>query len=112
MGRGRSLISKDNFHGEAAEKAIEQAIKLEIIPPDDATRTRKNIQIWNETKKALKGPKSKIVIDLITGLLELTKIGLEDTGDIKLSSHYGKTADGRIVLYDYGLTDDLYRQYY
>lgn len=34
-----------------------------------------------------------------------------DTGDL-VSDHFGKTADGRIVLIDYGLTDDVAEEFY
>jgi len=34
-----------------------------------------------------------------------------NTGDL-VSDHFGKTADGRIVLIDYGLTDDVAQEFY
>lgn len=34
-----------------------------------------------------------------------------DTGDL-VSDHFGKTADGRIVLIDYGLTEDVAQEFY
>ena len=34
-----------------------------------------------------------------------------NTGDL-VSDHFGKTADGRIVLIDYGLTEDVAQEYY
>ena len=34
-----------------------------------------------------------------------------NTGDV-VSDHFGKTADGRIVLIDYGLSEDVAEQYY
>jgi hypothetical protein len=34
-----------------------------------------------------------------------------NTGDI-VSDHFGKTADGRIVLIDYGFTEDVAEEFY
>ena len=33
-------------------------------------------------------------------------------GDLKFIDHWGKTADGRVVLLDYGFTGDVYAQHY
>jgi isocitrate dehydrogenase kinase/phosphatase len=34
------------------------------------------------------------------------------TGDVARYDHYGKTADGRVVLYDYGYTSDVWEKLY
>jgi len=34
------------------------------------------------------------------------------TGDVAKYDHYGKTADGRVVLYDYGYTSDVWEKLY
>lgn len=34
------------------------------------------------------------------------------SADIQVLDHWGKTADGRIVLLDYGYTDEVYNKYY
>jgi len=44
-------------------------------------------------------------------LVELVKNNDLDSGDLH-PDHFGKTADGRIVLFDYGLTRDVYRNHY
>jgi len=49
--------------------------------------------------------------EYVKALVELVKNNDLDVGDIH-PSHFGKTLDGRIVLFDYGLTMDVYRNHY
>lgn len=45
------------------------------------------------------------------GIIQAIKIGKLKPGDIALE-HLGKTSNGRVVLLDYGLTDDVYSKHY
>lgn len=64
-------------------------------------------QVWGEKSlnKLLNTPQMKAVQTLMeqTGAIN---------GDLTAPSHWGKTADGRIVCLDYGLSDQVYKDYY
>lgn len=44
--------------------------------------------------------------------LRFFKVEKPHTGDIFVISHYGKTADGRVVILDAGASQEVYNQYY
>lgn len=48
---------------------------------------------------------------LLEGVVELEKAGLA-FGDVADFTHWGKTPDGRIVLLDYGLSHDVWKNFY
>jgi hypothetical protein len=47
----------------------------------------------------------------VNKIVDLIRNNDLNTGDV-VSDHFGKTADGRIVLIDYGLSEDVAEQYY
>lgn len=49
---------------------------------------------------------------LVLELQELMKTRGLAIGDLWVYDHYGKTADGRVVLLDYGLTDEVWDMHY
>lgn len=53
----------------------------------------------------------KKLIDTYEGVVAAVASGLS-AGDISYHDHWGATADGRIVLLDYGLSEELYKNHY
>jgi hypothetical protein len=48
------------------------------------------------------------MVNLVIGILGLDL----NLSDLKNPEQWGKTSSGRIVLLDYGLSDDIYNEYY
>lgn len=48
----------------------------------------------------------------LNGVLAIMKNSGVASGDLVRLDHYGKAADGRVVLLDYGLTPEVWKQYY
>ena len=49
---------------------------------------------------------------LVLEIQELMKVRGLAIGDLWVYDHWGKTADGRVVLLDYGLTDEIWNSHY
>jgi len=90
-----------------------QEMKLEDINP-------RNVQAINAIKRRLLDYRAtrnnpflrKMLVLISKGLLpgDLANWDLSDNSSSV--SHYGKSGDGRIVLMDYGFSDDVYRGHY
>jgi hypothetical protein len=50
--------------------------------------------------------------NLFSGITFAMKTNRLMSGDILELDHYGKTANGNIVLYDYGFTEEIAKKYY
>lgn len=52
-------------------------------------------------------------LKFINPLINLTRVVENfDVGDLWQIGHWGKTSDGRVVILDYGLSQDIYEEYY
>lgn len=60
---------------------------------------------------ALAYSKNKKAVEFMTQFIEFAKTNSIHQGDV-VPAHFGETADGRIVFYDYGATIDVIRKHY
>lgn len=98
-----------NFFG--ATNVMQIYFAMAIIDPSRKQRreehTSKYIQKFGEPslKKMLGSAEMKAVQELMeqTGVI---------SGDLQDYSHWGKTADGRVVCLDYGLSEQVYQDHY
>ncbi len=68
--------------------------------------TKDSLEYWADIISTQKG---KIFLADMSSYLNAAD---PTAGDLMLKAHWGKTADGRIVLLDYGLDRETYRKYY
>lgn len=99
----KELLSEE-FAKNGGETLSEDMLwKLEQeegILPSETTILKNRIKVY------LRNPHP-----FIRQLLDLISQNELDMGDM-VSEHFGKTADGRIVMIDYGLTDEVAREWY
>lgn len=78
---------------------------LEHVESQDLSSGQKAV-LLNRIEKYIENPHP-----FVDKLIDLIRNNDLDQGDL-VSDHFGKTADGRIVLIDYGLTDQVAAEHY
>jgi hypothetical protein len=122
-----SGVSWNNFSDVVKRHSeIEQIVQDEISETQPVlTRLQKRLTAPNipeETKKTINAKIKKLTAritgyqnllknPIVQGALNLIREANVMPGDIEEWDHWGKTADGRLVLYDYGFTRDLVHLY-
>lgn len=78
-----------------------------------------NLGVWNdrltfaqERLEDLNNINVNLLKPVINGILAMKKEFGFNVDDLLRHDHYGKTADGRLVVIDYGFTKDIGRKYY
>lgn len=111
--RSLSIQELINLITGDSERSLDKLIRFGILKKKDLTRqmlSDSENSIYNRAKNDIED----YIADLppfIKSLLKLIENNKLDSGDIH-SDHFGKTADGRIVLFDYGLTHAVYKKHY
>lgn len=107
---------------ELFETLIRNHQQAQEILEDELQEKQKAIKIWTrrgnekkvtQLKNALARLKTASNSPVVNGALDLIHSANVMPGDVWEVDHWGKTADGRVVLIDYGFTKDLvglYRQ--
>lgn len=85
------------------QKRLQRATddKTKQVIQSKIDRVTKQIQDLQATAKS----------PIVVGALNLVNVANVMPGDINEWDHWGKTADGRLVLYDYGFTKDIVHLY-
>lgn len=107
----RRTLDSDVDYEEAFE-LVEARVVREIEmtfnrhDPDFSTKVQRVAQ------KTVGGARHDILKPLIEGIREMKKaVGL-NIDDLTRYDHYGKTADGRVVIIDYGFNSDIRNKFY
>lgn len=104
------LEAYKDYHGDlglavkdAAEKLLNWHISFQSKYPDNVDKTPEAAEKW-VLQTLVENPITKAVLLLIDSGTSV--------GDLVSPGHWGVTASGKIVLLDYGLTEDIFYKYY
>jgi len=109
------------------EKVAEEREDLEVqwnyLDPDERRlmemeikRTEESL-IWSmrsleQKEEKYDGLNVEVVAPLIDGILEMKNLIGLNVDDIMVAGHYGITGDGRLVVIDYGFTEEIGKKFY
>lgn len=102
-----------NIIADEIEEKQEAVIKFQKRlqhAPDDKTKNVIQTKI-DRVIKQIQNLKGATKNPIVVGALNLVNTANLMSGDIIEWDHWGKTADGRLVIYDYGFTKDIAHLY-
>lgn len=97
---------------EASNQVLQKWLspnKPSYIDQYDIEGQQKNVQALQQIYKSLSNPK---VFDFLDRLLAAKEVNELEEADLTSIGHWGKTADGRVVILDYGYTSNVRNTYY
>lgn len=122
VGKAHKVIEATKKEGQALNKKLEELEKMEM---SDYERRMKEIDIFNqqkelgwnqrraeETIEKFSSANVSRLKPLIDGILAMRDQMHLNIDDLLRMDHYGLTADGRIVVIDYGYNYEIGRKYY
>jgi len=124
IARAVEIYTREDYSLEAANNYLEKNIqnwnkKIEAAkggisddPTDDSAVRLEKVEWWTDSIEEFKRAQKALDLDITKTVMELDdEFGLI-SGDTITPGHWGKTVDGRIVLLDYGFTEDVAFAYY